>query len=299
MKQEHIDKAVAIWAEGPKEMKEGEYHSWYNRLSVSFVKSFQECGYATILRYILGLEAIEPEDQGKFPRVPEWEAAGNLVESYVFEGEKGKKKMFEKYKNNFCNLTKLKKTPSEVVHNVKYLDALNYAEQIMKQKYIMKFIKHKDSEYHTVIEFEIDGVPMKCETDCLNLVVGFELDFKTAADINADVYNRKTRKWQSFIQAGGYTTQRAVYREAIHQKFGVVVVPYIAAVSKEKVPDYRIYEFDKPLLLDAKFEDFREYLPYVVQVLTGEIAAPQCGTCDYCKKDKIVTGVKKVPDSDY
>jgi len=299
LNQQLISKAVEIWKEGPKPVIAGEYHdNWYNRLSSSFLKSFSDCNYGTIMKSILQRD-LEPADESLFPKAPEWEATGHFVENYVFMGNKGKNEMIAKYRNNFFNIAKLKKTPSEYVHSSDYKKAVSYADRILREKVIMDYIRHEHSQYHVVIEFDINGVPFKCEIDCLNLVLLFELDFKTSRDINQEIYNKKSRKWESYIKLNDYGTQRAIYRHAIYQKHEVDVLPMIAAVSKEDVPDAALYEFRRKDLLDAKIEDVAESLPAILEVLEGKKKPMQCGICDYCKTDKEVTGVRVVADGDY
>jgi hypothetical protein len=299
VKQQLINDAVSIWKQGPKPVIAGEYHDhWYNRLSSSFLKSFADCNYAAMMESILQRK-LKTELETLFPKVPEWEACGHFVENYVFMGEKGKLEMFVKYKNNFCTIAGLKKVPAQYIKNKDYANAVSYVHRILKEKQIMAFIKHPDATYHEIIEFEIDGVPFKCEIDCLNLVKGYELDFKTSRDINSETYNKKTRKYESFIKANGYTRQRAIYRHAIYSKHEVDVLPMIAAVSKEEFPDAALYEFRRKDLLDAVLQDVADSLPAILEVLEGKKKPMQCGVCDFCKHDNEITGVRVVPDSDY
>jgi hypothetical protein len=304
-----ISQVIEIWKQGPKPVSKDKYHGWYNRLSSSFIKAFWDCEYATLLKFVLDdpvtVEKLSIEQRIK-KKAPEWEAIGNFVEAYVFCGEDAAGIVAEDYKNNFFNLSKMYKKDDNIIRdtgeripNNDYKQAVLCAEAVLEQPLFMKYVKHEHAKFHEVIEFEIDGVPFKMEGDCINVALGYELDFKTSKDINEKKWHSGVGKKVGFIKQYEYGTQRAIYQHGIYQKHAVRVLPMIGAVSKQTIPDTRLYEFKNQEALDALFEGVQETLPEILEVLTGEKEPHSCGVCDYCKRDKKLNGVQIVPNDEY
>ncbi len=309
MNLEKIDKVVEIWDKGPMDVDHKNYHGWYNRLSSSFIKSMWDCEYQTLLKYVLddpiNIESLTDDEELK-KKVPEWEAVGCFVEALVFTGEAKASEVSEEYKNNFYDQRSMYKMVNKVLTdtgirkpNASHELAMTCYNAVKSQPAFMKYIEHPGSVFHEVIQFEIDGVPFKCEIDCLNTRLCFEFDFKTSADLNKREWNEKLKKKVGFIKAREYGTQRSIYQHAIYQKYGIRIIPLIGAVSKQKVPDVKLYEFRNQEALEALFEGVQESLPGIMSVLTGERLPTQCGVCDYCKRDKVISGVQIVQDEDY
>ena len=64
---------------------------------------------------------------------------------------------------------------------------------------------------------------------------------------------------------------------------------YLAAVTKEKVPDIKVIEIPQHILnaalnlVEAKIDRFD-------LIKTGEVEPIRCESCDYCKSTKVLTG---------
>lgn len=90
MNQELYRKALDVWQDGPKVAP--DYHDCTGFMSNSFVGDFIECEYSAIIKYA----KIQDKDTG----FKEAFATGHLVEAICFEGDEGKDKMLERYKDN-------------------------------------------------------------------------------------------------------------------------------------------------------------------------------------------------------
>lgn len=130
---------------------------------------------------------------------------------------------------------------------------------------------------------ELFGVPWKCKYDVLtdNRIV----DLKTVKDFN-DVYENGYG-WRSWIEYWGYDIQGAVYQKIHELNTGKKLPFYIAAVTKEKVPDIDIIEIPQHILdtalklVEAKIERFD-------LIKNWEVEPIRCGRCDFCKETKIL-----------
>ena len=130
---------------------------------------------------------------------------------------------------------------------------------------------------------ELFGVPWKCKYDVLtdNRIV----DLKTVKDFN-DVYDNGYG-WRSWIEYWGYDIQGAIYQKIHELNTGKKLPFYIAAVTKEKVPDIDIIEIPQHILdtalklVEAKIERFD-------LIKNWEVEPIRCGRCDFCKETKIL-----------
>ncbi len=130
---------------------------------------------------------------------------------------------------------------------------------------------------------ELFGVPWKCKYDVLH--DDRIVDLKTVKDFN-DVYENGYG-WRSWIEYWGYDIQGAVYQKIHELNTGKRLPFYIAAVTKEKVPDIDIIEIPQHILdtalklVEAKIERFD-------LIKNWEVEPIRCGRCDYCKETKIL-----------
>ncbi len=114
------------------------------------------------------------------------------------------------------------------------------------------------------------------------------VDFKTVRDFG-DIFD-KGYGWRSWIEYWGYDIQGAIYQkiEQIATGRAEPLPFYLAAVTKERVPDIAVVEIPTHILeaalglVEAKIERFD-------LIKSGDVEPIRCEKCDYCKKTKILT----------
>lgn len=139
-------------------------------------------------------------------------------------------------------------------------------------------------EHQTIMTAELFGVPWKVKYDIYN--EQRIVDLKTVRDFE-DVYDPTKGGRVSWIEYWGYDIQGAIYQR-IEQKVTGRSEPlpfYIAAVTKEKVPDIKVIQIPQHILdtayklVDAKIDRFD-------LIKNGDVGPIRCERCDYCKATK-------------
>lgn len=144
-------------------------------------------------------------------------------------------------------------------------------------------------EKEVIIQGEIFGVKWRGMVDILNINKGFFGDLKTTQGIY------KKYSGLNFIEQYGYIEQMAVYRELIKQQFGVDLIPYIIAITKEDIPDKAVIRIDKGYT-DNKLQEMEFYIERFQAIKEGKVEPVGCGVCDYCKSIKKVSKILSLSD---
>ena len=165
----------------------------------------------------------------------------------------------------------------------KFQQANTMIERVEADSLMMEYLT---GDKQVVMAARLEGIPWKCKMDVYD---GDRIvDLKTVRDF-ADVYD-PGYGWRSWIEYWGYDIQGAVYQR-IEQAVTGRDTPlpfYIAAVTKEKVPDIKVIQIPQHVLdaawamVDAKIERFD-------LIKMGDVLPINCGTCDYCKSVKRLT----------
>ena len=79
----------------------------------------------------------------------------------------------------------------------------------------------------------------------------------------------------------------ALYREIVRQNTGLTLSFIIAAVTKEKYPEFALLQIPNDEL-DTKLQFLQEYLPHLQAIKQGKIEPVACGKCSYCISKKKV-----------
>lgn len=158
---------------------------------------------------------------------------------------------------------------------------------LSNDKVCMNFLK---GEKEVIIEGKLFGVKWRGMVDVLNIDKGFFGDLKTTQGIY-----KKYAGGLNFIEQYGYVEQMAIYRELIKQQFGVDLVPYIVAVTKEDIPDKAVIRIDKAYT-EPKLEEMKFYIERFKAIKEGKENAVGCGSCDYCKKVNKVSKILTLAD---
>ena len=158
-----------------------------------------------------------------------------------------------------------------------------------------KFMQYMSGEKQVIFTGEIENVPFKGKLDSYHAGQCI-VDLKVMRDFEP-VW--KHGRKQHFIEAWSYDIQGAVYQELVYQKTGEKLPFIICAVTKEKVPNLEIMEIPQERL-DECLALVREKAPDFQKIKTGEVMPKRCGTCDFCKATKKISGVidyrKLIPD---
>lgn len=149
-----------------------------------------------------------------------------------------------------------------------YKKADEAIKKISKDELFMKYI---GGEHQKILTFELCGVPWKAKLDSYHEGI-------CISDL------KYVRNYESLWKYR-YDIQGAVYVYGA-EACGLGKLPfYLAAVTKEKIPDCDIFQV-KERQLDDAMKEIEAKMERFVLIKTG-IEPPQfCGTCDYCKSIK-------------
>ena len=154
-------------------------------------------------------------------------------------------------------------------------------ETVKKQPLMLDYLTN--GEKQVVETAELFGLPWKIKMDVYN---GDRIvDLKVVKDF-ADIYDPGYGR-RSWIEYWGYDVQGAVYQKVVETVTGKKLPFYLAAVTKEKVPDVKVIEIPQHILdaalgmVEAKIERFD-------LIKTGQVEPIRCESCDYCKMTKVL-----------
>jgi phosphoribosylformylglycinamidine (FGAM) synthase PurS component len=91
----------------------------------------------------------------------------------------------------------------------------------------------------------------------------------------------------NFLAEWGYYIQGAVYQKVVEINTGKKLPFYIAAVSKEKVPDIQLIACEQSLLNEALLE-VESNIHRIVELKSGMIQPNRCEHCEYCKNTRVL-----------
>ena len=228
--------------------------------SVSLFKQFDKCEAA-------GLASV----RGQYIR-PETDALliGSYVDAY-FTGD------LDEFVGNHAD--SMFKKNGELY--AKYEHANKIINTVECQPLMMDFLQ---GEYQKIFTAELFGVPWKIKMDVYD---GKRIvDFKTVKDFKP-MYKEGFGK-VSFIEAWGYDIQGAIYQKVVELVTGEVLPFYIAAVTKEPVPDVDVIQIPQSVL-DTALKVVEAKIDRFDLVKLGEIEPERCERCQYCKETKILT----------
>lgn len=246
--------------------------------SFSVFKGFMQCEAAEMYK-------LQDHEESEHPPMPL--IIGNYVHSY-FESQEAHADFVAKQHDNLYQRDRKTKL-ADVVHADAMIHTLE-ADPFIIKNYV--------GEKEAIVTGELYGLPWRGKIDCLNLDEGYFIDLKTAKSLNNTIWERDdSGAWRKKIwyEAYGYIMQLAIYQQLIRQTYGKTLVPFIFAVSKDKVPDHMALSFNQPLL-DRQLETVKELLPRFQKVMSGQEAPERCEECDYCRSTKRLHGFTDAED---
>ncbi|MCM1200232.1 MAG: PD-(D/E)XK nuclease-like domain-containing protein [Lachnospiraceae bacterium] len=133
------------------------------------------------------------------------------------------------------------------------------------------FMKYISGEHQKILTFELCGVPWKAKLDSFHEGICI-VDLKYVRNYDS--------LWKY-----RYDIQGAVYAYGA-EACGYGELPfYLAAVTKETIPDCDIFQVLKPQL-DIALKEVTDNMERLIAVKEGLEEPTSCGTCDYCKTVK-------------
>ena len=166
----------------------------------------------------------------------------------------------------------------------KFRNANKMVSRIKSDPLMMEYLT---GDKQTIMTAELFGVPWKSKFDVYN---GKRIvDLKTVKDF-VDIYDPNKGGRVSWVEYWGYDIQGAIYQR-IEQKNSGRAEPlpfYIAAVTKEKVPDIKLIQIPQHVL-DTAYKLVESKIDRFDLIKNGEVEPIRCGKCDYCKQTKILT----------
>ena len=206
----------------------------------------------------------------------EWqreETTSLLVGSYVdsfFEGT------LEQFKAEHPEILKRDGTLK-----AEYIKADEIIDRVSKDELFMKYMGGQKQVIRTG---EIEGVPFKIKIDSYHKGKAI-VDLKVIKDFQP-LWNEERGIRQSFIEYWGYDFQAAIY-QAVE---GKELPFYICAVTKEAEPDFEVIQIPQPWIDDA-MAIIKNEIGLIDAYKRGELEAPRCGKCAYCRQTKKLSRV--------
>ena len=228
--------------------------------SVSLFKTFDKCE-------AMGLAQV----RGQYQReMTDALLIGSYVDAY-FAGT------MDAFKDEYANTMYTKK--GELY--AKYAHANKVINAVECQPLMMEFL---EGDKQTIMTADLFGVPWKAKLDVFN---GERIvDLKCVKDFEP-MYKEGFGR-VSWIEYWGYDIQGAIYQRIVKAVTGKQVPFYIAAVTKEKIPDVDLIRIPQTIL-DAAYKVVEAKIDRFDLVKNGDIEPEGCGHCEYCKSVKVLT----------
>lgn len=164
------------------------------------------------------------------------------------------------------------------------------SEKFNEQDFFKKIIDK--CEKQVILIGEIKGVKVKCMLDLFDKETNSIYDIKCMKDFK-EQWNKEEKAYMPWYYTYGYVLQLAVYREIVRQNYGEPKEVGLIAATKEEIPDIQALSFDS-YLLDLELEQFKNDIERYDNIKRGIKNPLACGTCNYCKKIKIIDSFKEV-----
>lgn len=232
--------------------------------SVSQFKTFEKCEAA-------GLAEV----RGEYERE---ETDALLIGSYVDAVLAGGLEEYTTFLKT--NGPKMVKKNGELL--AKYEHANDMIERARRDPLFQEYLT---GDKQTILTGDLFGVSWKIKIDVYN---GERIvDLKTVRDFS-DIYEPGFG-WRSWVEFWGYDVQGAIYQkiEQIATGRDEPLPFYLAAVTKERVPDINVVRIPQHILdaalrlVEAKIERFD-------LIKSNDVEPIRCEKCDFCKETKVL-----------
>ena len=146
------------------------------------------------------------------------------------------------------------------------------------------FMKYMGGQKQAIRTGCIEGVPFKIKIDSYHKGKAI-VDLKVIKDFEP-LWNEERGIRQDFIQYWGYDIQAAIYQAIEGEKLPF----YICAVTKEKHPDFAVIQIPQTWI-DSAMAIIKNEIGIIDAYKRGEIEAPRCEKCAYCRQTKKLSRV--------
>ena len=157
-----------------------------------------------------------------------------------------------------------------------YIKAEEIISRVSKDELFMKYMSGKKQVVKTGF---IEGVPFKIKMDSYHKGKAI-VDLKVIKDFEP-LWNEDRGIKQDFIQFWGYDLQAAIYQAIEGEKLPF----YICAVTKEAQPDFAVIQIPQTWI-DSAMAIIRHEIGLIDAYKKGELEAPRCEKCAYCRQTK-------------
>lgn len=232
--------------------------------SVSQFKAFDKCEACGLA-----------ESKGLYER-PETDAL--LIGSYVDAYFSDELQKFEEQRGS-----QMFKKNGEIL--AKFEHANDMINRIEQDPIMLEYLT---GEKQTIMSAELfNGIEFKIKMDVYD--ERRIVDLKTVKDFN-DIYD-PDYGWRDWISFWKYDIQGAIYTRVEQAVTGrdKPLPFYLAAVTKEKVPDVKLIHIPDTVL-DVAFHIVESKIERFDLIKHGDVEPIRCEKCDYCKATKILTG---------
>lgn len=163
-----------------------------------------------------------------------------------------------------------------------YVLADTMIERCRRDKLFMEYV---GGDHQTIMTGTIAGVAVKVKLDCLHS--DKIVDLKTTKDFNS-VYDADELGRVPWFMEYNYALQGALYSEIVYQNTGKRLPFYLAAVTKQSVPDIDIVHISDEEMR-RQFERFKDLAPHFDAIKHGIIEPDRCEQCEYCRQTKVLS----------
>lgn len=146
------------------------------------------------------------------------------------------------------------------------------------------FMKYMSGAKQVVKTGEIEGVPFKIKIDSYHKGKAI-VDLKIIRDFEP-IWNDENGAREDFIHYWGYDYQAAIYQAIEGNKLPV----YICAATKETNTDFAVIQIPQEWI-DTAMSVIQYHVGTIDAYKRGEIEAPRCEKCAYCRQTKKLTRV--------
>ena len=166
----------------------------------------------------------------------------------------------------------------------KFGHALDIINRVECDPLMMDYLS---GEKQTIMAAELFGVPWRIKMDVYN--EARIVDLKCVRDFGS-IWDEAYGGRRSWVEYWGYDIQGAIYQRVEQAVTGrAEPLPfYIAAVTKEKIPDINVIQIPQHVL-DAAYKMVEAKIERFDLIKSGEVEPIRCERCDYCKATKILT----------
>ena len=154
---------------------------------------------------------------------------------------------------------------------------------VNRQPLMLEFLSGEKQVIQTA---EMFGVSWKIKMDVYRPGERI-VDLKCVKDFG-DIWDGTLGSRRSWLEYWGYDVQGAIYQKVVEENTGKKLPFYLAAVTKEKVPDVAVIEIPQHILdaalglVEAKIERFD-------LIKSGDVEPRRCESCNFCKATKKLT----------